>query len=460
MNPPLEPVHQPADPPSGDRVRSSSCARARGTCAVVGCGTAGPAAAALLARAGWRVVLFERAPELAPVGAGLLLQPVGLRVLEEIGVLNETLALGSRVDRLRGRTISGRPVLDVSYGEIGEDIFGLGVQRSMLLRQLLTAAKREGVEVRLGVDVERIEESPRPRIMERASTDGRRSRSHGPFDLVILGSGARSQLRSHVSPLSLERLYPWGALWMTADLEPHELRKTRGRHDSSGPVTGCVLEQVYDSTTSMIGFLPSGRTQHGEPVRVSVFWSVRVSEIDRVRERSIEAWRHEASELCRAVLGTTIDVDRVVGQCATGADLIPATYMDVVCDRLVRGRVVLLGDAGHAMSPQLGLGANLALLDASILARILDQQRDIDRALVAFEHEVRGTHQYYGMVSRLLTPVFQSDEPVVGFIRDLAYHVFGRVPPIRREMLRALVGARRGWFRTEHTTSTRDQAYS
>lgn len=54
--------------------------------AIVGCGTAGPAAAILLARQGHRVTLFERSPQLSAVGAGFLLQPTGTGVLERLGL--------------------------------------------------------------------------------------------------------------------------------------------------------------------------------------------------------------------------------------------------------------------------------------------------------------------------------------------------------------------------------------
>ena len=55
--------------------------------AIVGYGTAGQACAILLARDGWSVDVFEQSAETGPVGAGLLLQPVGLRVLWELGLL-------------------------------------------------------------------------------------------------------------------------------------------------------------------------------------------------------------------------------------------------------------------------------------------------------------------------------------------------------------------------------------
>jgi len=80
--------------------------------AVIGAGIGGMAASIFLARAGHRVTLFERFPEPKPVGAGLLLQPTGLAVLERLGLLDTVLASGARVDRLFGTIPGGRTILD------------------------------------------------------------------------------------------------------------------------------------------------------------------------------------------------------------------------------------------------------------------------------------------------------------------------------------------------------------
>ena len=76
--------------------------------AVIGYGTAGQASAALLAADGHQVHVFEQAPVLGPVGAGFLLQPTGLQVLWEMGLLPQALAHGRRIDRLYGETPAGR----------------------------------------------------------------------------------------------------------------------------------------------------------------------------------------------------------------------------------------------------------------------------------------------------------------------------------------------------------------
>src|SRR5687768_7418032 len=102
-------------------------ARASLSVAVIGCGSAGPAAALLLARLGHRVELYERAPALTPVGAGFLLQPPGMAVLAELGLLDEVLAFGSPVRRLVSETRGGRRLLDLGYDELAPGRFGLGV---------------------------------------------------------------------------------------------------------------------------------------------------------------------------------------------------------------------------------------------------------------------------------------------------------------------------------------------
>lgn len=116
---------------------------------IVGYGTGGQAAALMLSADGHEVEVFERAPVLGPVGAGFLMQPAGLAVLWELGLLGAVLAHGAPIARLYGETTRGRPVMDMRYRELDPALYrihagtetGLGFAREM-------AEEDSGYEVR------------------------------------------------------------------------------------------------------------------------------------------------------------------------------------------------------------------------------------------------------------------------------------------------------------------------
>lgn len=107
--------------------------------AIIGAGTAGLATAALLARQGFQVSIFEKAQHLDPVGAGLLLQPAGLAVFEHLGVLEHAYQLGAKVTGLEGQLADGRLLVNSHYHEAGNHYTGLGIHRATLCHVLQTA---------------------------------------------------------------------------------------------------------------------------------------------------------------------------------------------------------------------------------------------------------------------------------------------------------------------------------
>lgn len=367
--------------------------------AVVGCGTAGPAAALLLHRAGHEVVVFERVPDPSPVGAGLLLQPTGMAVLERLGLLERVVAGGSRVERLHGVTVGGRPVLDLAYADHRPGLFGLGVRRGVLFAALFDAVREAGIEVRLGEEV---------------------TAPPAGFDLVVAADGARSLLRGAVGDVRRAKRYPWGALWAIAG-------------DPGGAFDG-VLAQVYRGTREMVGFLPSGGG------RVSMFWSIHEDDVGAWRRQGLTAWKDRVLELAPRA-------EPLLAQIAEPEQVLYAAYHDVVLRRPYSGNVVFLGDAGHAMSPQLGQGANLALVDADVLARCLAAVPTLPRALGAYAAARRAQLRYYAWASRLLTPVFQSRLGFLGPPRDLLMHPLARVPYVRGQFLASLAGEKTGFLR-------------
>ena len=126
------------------------------------------------------------------------------------------------------------------------------------------------------------------------------------------------------------------------------------------------------------------------------------------------------------------------------AQLARARYRDTTMKCWHRGRVVLVGDCAHAMSPQLGQGVNMALLGAESLTAALRDTASMETALQAYQRERRAHVWIYQLWSRWLTPVFQSDRDAVAKMRDLAFRPMGRMPGGRGQMLRVLTGTQRG----------------
>lgn len=385
--------------------------------AVIGCGSAGPAAALYLQRAGHEVVVFEKVPKLGPVGAGFLLQPTGMSVLGELGLLAAIAACASPVERLYCHTRRGRTLLDLRYAELG-DLCGLGVNRAAFLRVLVDALSAAGVPLRMGVDIEAVDGA------HVIAAGGERC---GPFDLIIVADGARSELRESAAPTHRARPYAWGALW-TMQLDPEDR-------------FGGQLHQVVDGARRMIGFLPSGLDDRGQRL-VSMFWSLAVDSEPALRRAGIDALREQMLRLAPKEATAWIH-----GLDDLGA-LTLAGYVDVTMrPRWHRDRVLFIGDAAHATSPQLGQGVNLALCDARELARCIDAAATIPDALDAYTRARRHHLRYYQLTSRWLTPLFQSSSRTLGWIRDIGFPLMTWFGPSRRLMTRTMCGTKRGFVR-------------
>lgn len=389
--------------------------------AIVGCGVAGQAAALFLHRAGHRVELFERFETPRPIGAGLLIQPTGQAVLERLGLLDAALAHGAKVTRMVGHTVQGRTVLDVHYRHFRPDSFGLGLQRGTLFGLLHDAVARAGVALRTGAEIAAIETAGAARLVDAL---GRR---HGPFDLVLVADGTESALRAKHGAVVRAPRYPFGALWAVRD-------ERGGASD--------MLRQRFDGTRRMAGLLPIGRLP-GQPPgtrQVAVFWSLPNDRVEAWRAAGIAAWRRELAAYWP-------DYAAYIDGIADSAAFLRAKYRDVVLRTPVAGRILFVGDAAHGTSPQLGQGANLALIDAATLADALAETKDIDAALALYDARRRRHLRFYQWASRWLTPLFQSDRNWLAPLRNVAMGTFGRWPVARAEAAALMAGVSLGPFR-------------
>jgi 2-polyprenyl-6-methoxyphenol hydroxylase-like FAD-dependent oxidoreductase len=382
---------------------------------IIGCGVAGQASAIALARAGHDVSVFERFETARPLGAGLLLQPSGLSALARLGLREQAESWGAHVSELDGRIAPDKRVLDLAYGK-GE--YGLGIHRGALFQVLHDALLASGAAIHLNFEVARIENFAAPVVVSRT---GERK---GPFDLLIDCAGAHDGLRNTLGVRVHAPIYPWGAFWTTCP-------------DRTGGFGG-KLRQMYEGAHTMMGVLPVGHISGGtnECPLVAFFWSLRLDDESAQRGAGIEALKARAIAAWPAAEPVICEITRF-------EDLSFATYRDVALSDWRRGRVLVIGDAAHGTSPQLGQGANLALIDSVMLTHHLARERDVDAALHDF-HRARRSHiRFYRWASRALTPAFQSDGRIIPWLRDTFLPYANMLPGGRYMTRTTLSGVRK-----------------
>lgn len=372
---------------------------------IAGAGPAGLATALFLARAGHRVELIERFDQPSPVGSGLLMQPTGLTVLDALGLSPAIHALGNRIDRLHGADArSGRTVLDVRYDALSGGRYGLAVHRAALFSVLHDAVTAEGLPIRTGI------------TLAKAETRQARTALHDPdgeivgdYDLVIDATGARSQLvaASIVSPHVRE--LPWGAFWATLDCDgiAHDAR---------------ALAQRYDAAKVMIGVLPVGRAHVGEGRKAAFFWSLKTAEAEAVKQAGLERWK-------AGIRGHWPETAPFLDQITDWEQLTLARYAHRTTLPPYADGIVFIGDSAHSTSPQLGQGANMALLDAAALAHALSSAASLEEGLAAYAAARRNHVRLFQLLSYVFTPFYQSDSQAIAWLRDRLVATVAKIPP-------------------------------
>ena len=347
------------------------------------------AAAAFLARAGHGVCVYDKAPAPAPVGSGLIVQPTGQAALAALDLSHALIARGARLDRLDGRLENGRKVLDVRYGALGPDVFGVALHRAALFDILHQAAQQAGATLVYGREVAGAQETGaamRLRFADAAAA--------GPFDLVIDALGLRSPFTDRANSF-----LDYGALWANAPFP------------SVNGFSQNVLAQRYRGAGVSAGVMPIGTLRGGAPPLAAFFWTLRADHYETWRMTPLARWKDRVQALwpeIAPVLEHFEDHDQFVF----------AHYAHHTALQPVEGRIVHIGDAWHAASPQIGQGANMALLDAWALSAALEAHDGVDAALAAFV-KLRSRHvKLYQTISRLFTPVYQSDLKLIPALRD------------------------------------------
>ncbi|WP_026412593.1 FAD-dependent monooxygenase [Actinomadura oligospora] len=299
------------------------------TAIVVGGGIGGLTSAVALMDKGWEVTLVERAPSLDPVGAGMALGPNALRALDTLGLgdpVRELAAFqGDAGIRRAGGAWLSRTSAEAAAARYGDPTVLL--MRSALVD--LLAARLDRAETLLGTSVTGVD----PEVGIVRTGDGRERRA----DLVVAADGIHSATRATAFPDHPGPRYAGLTAWrfvVDAD-EPPTPSETWGRGLVFGvmPLAG---NRVYCYMTAVA---PAGASApDGEKAELTRLFGTWHAPIPELVGRAGPILRNDVFHLTRPL---------------------PAMH---------RGRVALLGDAAHPMTPNLGQGACQAVEDAIVLA--------------------------------------------------------------------------------------------
>jgi len=315
---------------------------------IVGGGIGGVAAAVALHRAGIRATVYERARELREVGAGMMLWPNATRVLKELGLLERVEALSGPNRNFLVRSAAGPTLMNIGLGRF--EVPALCTRRSDLLDALVSALPAE--RVRLGHEFAYLDQ----RISGVGiGFSGGASAEH---DVVIGADGIRSRVRSQILGVH-EPVYRGYTVW-------------RGLARLPGVVPTGSNSETW-GRGRRFGILSTGGDRF-------TWYATANTGADHVD--SPEGRRRE---LLRMFAGWHEPVESLIAGTEEGAILKNGAYDLAPLKRWGHGRVMLLGDAAHPCTPNLGLGGCMALEDALVLAKSFAREASPELALRRYE---------------------------------------------------------------------------
>jgi 2-polyprenyl-6-methoxyphenol hydroxylase-like FAD-dependent oxidoreductase len=321
---------------------------------IVGGGLSGTSAALALQREGIDVEIVEKEPVWGAMGTGITLMGPAMRALKQLGVLAQCLAEGSGCSEMRLFSADGQLIHTLEiHGLLGPDWPAVGgMMRPTLHRILADAAAEKGVSVRTDTTVAALEQGPD--AVEVELTDG----STESYDLVLGADGWRSQIRTLVFGDDAPQPQPLGqAVWRALLHRPPE-------------VTG---EFQYYGPGVKTGFTPLGP---------DTMYQFLVQPFADEVLPDPEARPARMRELLAPFGGVVAEVRETI----TGPEQVDVRklYWLLMPPPWHRGRVLLIGDAAHATTPQLAMGGAIALEDGIVLGELLAAEDELDAALEKF----------------------------------------------------------------------------
>jgi len=308
---------------------------------IVGAGVAGLALARALHQRDVTAEVVERVTNWEPGGAGLYLPGNAVRALDELGVGPAVSAAANPIGRQRFLDHRGRLLADIDVGRVWTGVGGcVAIQRAALHEVLLE--ETADVQTRLGTSVTDVEDGPAPRV---TFADG----STRSYDLVVGADGVHSTIRTLTLGGPPAR-YVGQASWRFLadgfpDISEWTVMLGRGRSFLTVALGEGLVYCYADLNTSD----PAGAAR--------------------------EDWRESFADFAEPV-------PRLLEQ---AAEAYFAPIEEVAPPVWSARRVILVGDAAHASSPNMAQGAAMAVEDALVLAETVTADQSLDQALAGYE---------------------------------------------------------------------------
>ena len=333
---------------------------------VVGGGLGGLASAIALTRAGFAVDVFERAPRLGEVGAGINISPQATKALIGVGTGDRIARVGIPVSgHIQRSMYTGQQLAETIFAEPGAAAGSFGAPYYVFHRADLLDALAEELgrsQLHLGHTCTGVAEGDNTVALE---FDNGVTRD---FDVVIGADGIRSKVREHLYGTDDDAVYTGQMVWRALVDSRHLPDSVLGSHGFYGWIgDGCHLMTYYIRGTDVINIT----AQVDSESWVDEGWSI-MGDPDEMRRQfsgatpELQALLDEVTECSKwGLFGRS-----------------PSTDWG-------RGRIQLIGDAAHPMLPNAGQGAAQAFEDAYVLGRWLDHRRDDPVAALAEFRNVR-----------------------------------------------------------------------
>ena len=186
----------------------------------------------------------------------------------------------------------------------------------------------------------------------------------------------------------------------------------------------------------MIGVLPIGRRFEHDTPQTAFFWSLKTADHAAWLAQGLAPWKTRVRKLWPE---TEVLLDAITSP----EQMVLAGYDHHTLPLPYGERLVFVGDSAHSTSPQLGQGANMALLDAHALSTALLQKNSLEEALHDYAATRRFHVRLYQAMSLLFTPFYQSDSRWLPLMRDTLVPLVSGISPVP-QLLATLVSGQLG----------------